>query len=472
MSIRSRNLLITLSCLGLVAFALRGQGISDTVRTALIAAVFAFLTGLWMRSGKRGDGAAFLLPLACAAQLAYGCHGEGGGYTAELGARVSRSSPPHEQLGRCLQDVAHAVPDQLEVLDTAVRACIDRAFGPQFAAGHIALIPQASSPVPSGTAGLYAKSSDGYPRLVDSSAVEYIAGTSWRLRQSAGAPGGVAEGDIWYDSTAHTFVYRDNSGNVTLANAGSYVTVSGSQTISGAKTFSAAAVFNGAVTLGDAAADAIAVKGALAIDNAANTFATALTTGATANRAVAFPDAAGTVLLDGSSLPAANLTGNVAAARINNALTAPGPIGSGTANTGAFSTLAVAGGVQSGASFYKVCTITSAAAATPVNCLAAADVPSTAAAKLAKWHAYINGSSAWATTASCVIEDTAGNDLVTIAVAAMLGDTFIDDGSSNVTKEARYRIGTGGAADAGLQISCDANGTGSDAVFVLSGSIQ
>ena len=70
------------------------------------------------------------------------------------------------------------------------------------------------------------------------------------------------------------------------------------------------------------------------------------------------------------------------------------------------------------------------------------------------------------------IEDTSGNDLVTIAVAAMTSNTFIDDGSANVTKEARYRLGTGGASDAGLQISCNANGTGSDLVVTLSGSIQ
>ena len=73
---------------------------------------------------------------------------------------------------------------------------------------------------------------------------------------------------------------------------------------------------------------------------------------------------------------------------------------------------------------------------------------------------------------SCVIEDTAGNNLVTLAVAALTGDTFISDASSNVTKEARYRLGTDGAADAGLQVSCNANGTGSDIVFVLSGVVQ
>lgn len=152
-------------------------------------------------------------------------------------------------------------------------------------------------------------------------------------------------------------------------------------------------------------------------------------------------------------------------------LTAPGPIGGGTPDTGAFTTLKVAG-APTAAAFFKTCTLTSAAAATPVVCLSAADVPSSLSAKLAKWSAYVNGGTGWGTTTSCVIEDTAGNDLVSIAVAALTSNTFVADHSANVTQAARYRLGTGGATDAGLQVSCNANGTGSDIVFTLSGSIQ
>lgn len=343
MTIRARNLILYALCLALIAFALKVDGIGDTPRAAVIAGAFTFMMGLRMRSGKKGDGAAsFLLPLACAAQLAYGCN-DGWRYH---GPELERTPAPR----------------------------------PQFAASHIALTPQASNPVPAGQGGLYAKNSDAYPRLVDTAGIEYLAGTAWRLRQNAGAPGSPAEGDVWYDSTAHAFVYRDNSGNVTLANAGSYVALTGTQNVGGAKTFTSAANFTGGLSIGSA--------------------------------------------------------------------------------------------VQSGASFLKVCTITSAAAGTPIVCLLAADVPASASAKLATWHAYVNGGTDWATTATCVIEDTAGNDLVSIAVAALTANTFVDDGSANVTKAARYRLGTGGAADAGLQVSCNANGTGSDLVVVLSGSIQ
>lgn len=300
---------------------------------------------LWRHSGRKrrpggGGAAGLLLPLACLAQLAYGC---------DDGWRVRGPE-------------------------------VERTPGarPQFAAGHIALIPQASSPIPASTAGLYAKSSDNLPRLVGTDATEYVAGTAWRLKQ--GAPGSPTEGDVWYDATAGAAVIRNSVGNVTLANAASYVALTGTQSAAGNKTWSGLGNFTGG--------------------------------------------------------------------------------------------LSIAGAPQTGATFFKTCTITSAAAATPVVCLSAADVPASLSAKLAKWHAYVNGGTGWGTTATCVIEDTSGNDLVSIAVAALTSNTFIADHSANVTQEARYRLGTGGAADAGLQISCNANGTGSDAVFVLSGSVQ
>lgn len=213
MSIRTRNLVLTLACLALVAFALRTDGLSEGTRTALITAAFAFITGLWMHSGRGGGGGGLLVPLACAAQLAYGCQGGGVHWNGWRGAPAPQEAP-----------------------------------GAQFAAGHIALIPQASSPIPSGTAGLYAKSSDSYPRLVDTAGVEYIAGTAWRVRQSAGTPGAVATGDLWYDTGTNTLLYRDNSGSVTLANGAGYLALAGTQTVTGDKTFTGALVLPAAAS--------------------------------------------------------------------------------------------------------------------------------------------------------------------------------------------------------------------------------
>jgi len=417
-----------------------------------VAGAFAFVTGLWLHSGRaRRPGQADIgptdastagLPLICLAVLAFACENNTG--------LVIHARPAHEAQGGVNTD-------------------------------YVRLTGQGSAPAacasPYGC--LYYSTTDSLPRLLDASGNAYVAGTAWRARQVAGTPGSMATHDIWADTSTGLLMWRSPSGSVTLGNTGGWVSVDTSQTITGAKTFSAAAVFNGAVTLGDAAADAISVKGALAIDNAANTFAVSLTHAATANRAVTFPDAAGAIVLDSATQTLTNKSisgpqinsGDIAVARIANALTAPGPIGSGTPGTGAFSTLAVAG-APTAATFFRTCTITSAAAATPVACLADADVPAAAAARLGKWHAYVNGGTGWSTTATCTIEDSAGNDLVTIAVAALTANTFVSDHSDNITQEARYRLGTGGAADAGLRVVCDANGTGSDLVFVLMGTVQ
>lgn len=122
--------------------------------------------------------------------------------------------------------------------------------------------------------------------------------------------------------------------------------------------------------------------------------------------------------------------------------------------------------------FHRVCTITSAAAATPVACLATADVPDGQKAYLTYWHAKVNGATEWDTTTSCVIEDTGGNDFVSMAVAALTANAFVQAATANVTLSDRFSIGSGSADSAGLQISCNANGTGSDLVVTVSGVIK
>jgi hypothetical protein len=124
--------------------------------------------------------------------------------------------------------------------------------------------------------------------------------------------------------------------------------------------------------------------------------------------------------------------------------------------------------------YMRTCTITSAAAATPITCLSDASVPPTQKAYLAGWHAKVNGATAWATTASCAIKDTSGaaTPFVTLAVAALTGNAFIADHSSNVTQEASYARNLGTAADKGFVLVCDANGTGSDLVVTIYGVIK
>lgn len=129
-------------------------------------------------------------------------------------------------------------------------------------------------------------------------------------------------------------------------------------------------------------------------------------------------------------------------------------------------------GAPTNAVFHRKCTLTSAAAATPVNCLADVDVPDGQSAYLMGFHAKVNGGVLWAVTATCVIEDTSGNDFVTLPVAVLAANAFIDPGTALVVAEARYALSTGSADSKGLQISCDANGTGSDLVVTLYGVIK
>lgn len=140
-------------------------------------------------------------------------------------------------------------------------------------------------------------------------------------------------------------------------------------------------------------------------------------------------------------------------------------------STGAYFAI---GGAPMEAEFHRNCTITSAAAATAVHCLAAADVPAGKSAYLNTWRGYVNGSTVWATTATCDIQDTNGSPVsfISIAVAAMTANAFLNDSSANVTKNAAYRIDSGGTAAKGIDIKCNANGTGSDFVVTIDGVIK
>jgi hypothetical protein len=132
------------------------------------------------------------------------------------------------------------------------------------------------------------------------------------------------------------------------------------------------------------------------------------------------------------------------------------------------------GGKASDVPFVRTCTLTSAAAVTPIHCLAAADVGAAQKAYVTYWHLKVNGSTAWATTATCTIQDTAGSPVVfeTLAVAAMTANAFVQAATANVTHSAAFSLGTGGTAAKGLDVVCNANGTGSDAVFTISGFMK
>lgn len=242
-----------------------------------------------------------------------------------------------------------------------------------FRSSSIEMTPQASNPTPAGVGGLYTKTSDGIPRLVSATSVEYPAGEARHIYTYAGAPPGAVTDDCWMDSTD-------------------------------------------------------------------------------ANRLWCMED--------------------VGAIRQRFDGTAPGAIGcGGTPAAGCFTSVTI-GGAPAEAFFSRTCTITSAAAATPVTCLADADVPAGKSAYLLGWHAKVNGATAWATTATCTIQDSASTGFVQVAVAALTGNAFVGDQTANVTNLSAYSLNLGGMAAKGLRVVCNANGTGSDLVVTLYGSTK
>lgn len=121
--------------------------------------------------------------------------------------------------------------------------------------------------------------------------------------------------------------------------------------------------------------------------------------------------------------------------------------------------------------FYKTVSITSAAAATAVSIVADSEVPQGFTPFIATWRCKVGGATAWATTATVSITDTAASPVsfASIAVAAMTGNAFISWGSASVTPGAAFYNNTGGTINKGLQVKGNANGTGSTAVFTVFG---
>lgn len=461
-----RNALLTIA-LGYLALRFQAAQNKEAALTALGAII-----SLWMHSGRTrvkpgGDSLASTIPIVCLAALAFGaCDVPAGDYTLKS-ARVEKG-----------QALSGSVTD------------------------YVQLTVKAASPLASGFPGIYAKSSDNLLRFVDGSGVELKAGEANLAQNLAADPSG-ATGKIYYNTISNTFRIYDGSWSAAPTSATACM-LAGTQTITGVKTFNAAPVFGAGLTAtGSSPNDFSGSSGAFKTSTGNVTVGPGDVTVSgkiagdiallkeTAH--VIKPGASTTATTAGASLSIASGAGNGAAGgtldldsgtgttggAVNLGLTYAESVNLGRTgkNVSALGPLLATLGVWiSGAptvsTFYKVCTIASAAAATPVNCLSAADVPPTLSAKLGAWRAYVNGSTSWSTVTSCVIEDTAGNDFISIAVAALAGDTVITDSSSNVTKEVRYRIGTGGATDAGLQVSCNSNGTGSDLVFVMMGTIQ
>lgn len=125
--------------------------------------------------------------------------------------------------------------------------------------------------------------------------------------------------------------------------------------------------------------------------------------------------------------------------------------------------------------FFETVTLTSAAAATPVNVMPDARVGPGRKVYLEGGLARVNGTTVWGTTATVKVQDTNGIpvDLITLAVAGLGSQSrlsFINQ--SNVTLEDAYSKGTGTTVAKGIQVVGDVNGTGSDLIVTVWGWIK
>ena len=138
-------------------------------------------------------------------------------------------------------------------------------------------------------------------------------------------------------------------------------------------------------------------------------------------------------------------------------------------------TEAASGATENVEYFHETVTLTSAAAATPVNILPDARVGSGRKPYLQGFVSRVNGATNWATTANIAIEGTGGTNFVTITVNAATTNGNVRAGffsNSNVVLDDPVANGTGGTAGEGLQVVGNANGTGSDLLVTVWGIIK
>ena len=127
----------------------------------------------------------------------------------------------------------------------------------------------------------------------------------------------------------------------------------------------------------------------------------------------------------------------------------------------------------SGIPFKKTATLKSAAAATPVHILTAAEVGAGKKAYVHSMFASVDGATKWATTATVALQDTAASPVAgaTIAVAGLTANAQLMIPDTNITLAAPIADGAGFTTAKGLDIVADANGTGSDLIVTIFGYI-
>ena len=321
-SILIRNVILSLAALALAVVALLAPGIESLHRAAIVGAVLGYLPGLWTHSGRRR---------------------REGSLADSLPPVPPMPMPPAVLLLGLALALAACRGNHLFTVELPQASEAGGVVASGIASDSVALTPQATFACPSGKSCIWADSATGRIKLRGTDAVDLEAGEARKLQSLASDPS-ASNGEIWYNSVSgEIHFYAGGAYSVMPADSG-LVHRAGTETITGVKTFSAAPVlgagltasgsssnnfsgssgafltstgaatfggssnaftnaasFNGAVTLGDAAADVVTVKGALRVENSANSFYASISHAVTANRAVTLPDAAGQICIDGAT---------------------------------------------------------------------------------------------------------------------------------------------------------------------------
>jgi hypothetical protein len=120
--------------------------------------------------------------------------------------------------------------------------------------------------------------------------------------------------------------------------------------------------------------------------------------------------------------------------------------------------------------FTRTVTVVSTAAGTAVEVIGDDEVPEGFTPYVTDFLAKVNGAVAWTVMATLTLEDTAGVDFMSIAVAALTANAVLLPGTANVTLANAMVLGTGGTAEKGIRVIANANaGAGSDFVITVRG---
>lgn len=121
---------------------------------------------------------------------------------------------------------------------------------------------------------------------------------------------------------------------------------------------------------------------------------------------------------------------------------------------------------------HETATLTSAAAATPVELINNTAVGTGKKFYLQGFILKINGATPWSVVSEVRIQDNDGNNLIVIPVAILTANALLGIQTATITVSDAISLGTGATTARGVRIVADSNGLGSDLVCTVFGIIK